>query len=199
MDRLARVLASRLREERRRRRLSLRKLAEVSGLSPTTVHQIESGRGSPSLATLQALASALGVPLATLFETGPPPPERAVLLPARQRPRTRTPGGSLERLASGLPGQRLRGLLVTLAPGGDTGEEPMTHPGHELIFGLAGRCVYEVAGKEYKVGPGDSLLVDSRQPHRGRNPGRREARLLLVLYAPDEEPAWVDRHTRGKP
>jgi quercetin dioxygenase-like cupin family protein len=72
----------------------------------------------------------------------------------------------------------------------------MTHPGHELVFGLAGRCVYEVAGKEYKVGPGDSLLVDSRQPHRGRNPGRREARLLLVLYAPDEEPAWMERHTR---
>jgi quercetin dioxygenase-like cupin family protein len=72
----------------------------------------------------------------------------------------------------------------------------MTHPGHELVFGLAGRCVYEVAGKEYEIGPGDSLLVDSRQPHRGRNPGRREARLLLVLYAPDEEPAWMERHTR---
>jgi transcriptional regulator with XRE-family HTH domain len=196
MDRLARILAARLREERRRRRLSLRKLAEASGLSPTTVHQIETGRGSPSLATLQALASTLGVPLATLFESGPPPPEPAVLLPARQRLRTRTPGGSLERLATGLPGQRLRGLVVTLAPGGDTGEEPMTHPGHELVFGLAGRCVYVVAGKEYKIGPGDSLLVDSRQPHRGRNLGRREARLLLVLYAPDEEPAWMETHAR---
>jgi len=196
MERLARILAARLREERRRRRLSLRKLAEASGLSPTTVHQIESGRGSPSLATLQALASTLGVPLATLFESGPPPSEPAVLLPARQRPRTRTPGGALERLATGLPGQRLRGLLVTLAPRGDTGEEAMTHPGHELVFGLAGRCIYEVAGKEYEVSPGDSLLVDSRQPHRGRNPGRREARLLLVLYAPDEESAWIERHTR---
>lgn len=196
MDRLARILATRLREERRRKRLSLRKLAEESALSPTTVHQIEAGRGSPSLATLQALASTLGVPLAALFETGPPPPEPAVLLPARKRPRTRTPGGALERLATGLPGQRLRGLVVTLAPGGDTGEEGMTHPGHELVFGLAGRCVYEVAGKEYRIGPGDSLMVDSRQPHRGRNAGRREARLLLVLYAPDEEPSWVDRHTR---
>jgi len=196
MDRLARILAARLREERRRKHLSLRKLAELSALSPTTIHQIEAGRGSPSLATLQSLASTLGVPLAALFESGPTPPEPAVFLRAGDRPRTRTPGGSLERLATGLPGQRLRGLLVTLAPGGDTGEEPMTHPGHELVFGLAGRCVYEVAGKEHKVGPGDSLLVDSRQPHRGRNPGRREARLLLVLYAPDEEPAWMERHTR---
>jgi transcriptional regulator with XRE-family HTH domain len=196
MDRLARILAARLHEERRRRRLSLRKLAEASGLSPTTVHQIEAGRGSPSLATLQALASTLGVPIATLFESGPPPPEPAVLLPARRRPRTRTPGGSLERLATGLPGQRLRGLVLTIAPGGDTGEEAMTHPGHELVFGLAGRCLYDVAGKEYRVGPGDSLLVDSTQPHRARNPGHREVRFLLVLYAPDEEPGWMERHTR---
>jgi transcriptional regulator with XRE-family HTH domain len=194
---LSRTLAVRLREERRRRRLSLRKLAEVSGLSPTTIHQIETGRGSPSLATLQALASTLGVPLASLFESGPPPLDPAVLLPARKRPRARTPGGSLERLAAGLPGQRIRGLLVTLAPGGDTGEEAMTHAGHELVFGLTGRCVYDVAGKEYRVGPGDSLLLDSRQAHRGRNPGRREARVLLVLYAPDEEPAWMGSHTRG--
>jgi quercetin dioxygenase-like cupin family protein len=136
------------------------------------------------------------VPLAALFESGPPPPEPAVLLPAGKRPRTRTKGGSLERLAAGLPGQRLRGLLVTLAPGGNTGEEAMTHPGHELVFGLTGRSVYEVAGKEYPVGPGDSVLVDSRQPHRGRNPGRREARLLLVLYAPEEEPTSMERHTR---
>jgi XRE family transcriptional regulator, regulator of sulfur utilization len=196
MEKLARTLAARLREERRRRRLSLRKLADLSGLSPTTVHQIETGRGSPSLATLQSLASTLGVPLATLFESGPPAVAPAVRLAARKRPRTATPGGTIERLATGLAGQRLRGLLLTLGPGRDTGEEAMVHPGHELVFGLAGRCLYEVAGKEYALGPGDSLIVDSRQPHRGRNPGRREARLLLVLYAPDEEPAWMERHTR---
>jgi transcriptional regulator with XRE-family HTH domain len=196
VDELAQILAGRLREERRRRRLSLRRLAELSGLSPTTVHQIETARTSPSLATLQALASTLGVPLATLFESGPPSPEPAVRLLGRDRPRTPMPGGSIERLATGLPGQRLRGLLVTLAPGGDTGDEAMTHPGHELVLGLAGRCVYEVAGKEYAVGPGDSLLVDSLQPHRARNCGRREARILLVLYAPDEEPAWAESHTR---
>jgi len=195
-DPLSRTLAARLREERRRRRLSLRRLAALSRLSPTTVHQIEAGRGSPSLATLQALATNLGVPVAALFEAGSPPPAAAVLLSAKKRPRTRTPGGSLERLAAGLPGQRLRGLVITLTPGATTGEEAMTHPGQELVFELAGRCVYEVAGRAYRLSPGDSLLVDSRQPHRARNPGRRDARILLVLYAPDEEPAWLTGHTR---
>jgi transcriptional regulator with XRE-family HTH domain len=197
VDRLSRTLAQRLREERKRRRMSLRRLAELSGLSTTTVHQIETGRGSPSLATLQAIATTLGVPLASLFESGPPPPEAAVFLPAGERPSVETPGGSLERLATGLPGQRLRGLVLRLDSGGDTGAEPMTHPGQELIVGLVGRCVYEVAGRAYPIMPGDSLLVDSQKPHRARNPGRREARLLLVLYAPDEEPSWVERHTRN--
>jgi transcriptional regulator with XRE-family HTH domain len=195
-DPLYRTLAARLREERRRRRLSLRKLAKTSGLSTTTVHQIEAGRGSPSLGTLQALATTLGVPVGTLFEAGASAAEAAVLLPAKKRPRVRTPGGSLERLATGLKGQRLRGFVVTISPGGDTGEDAMTHAGQELVFALTGRCVYEVAGREFRLAPGDSLLVDSRQPHRARNPGRRDARILLVLYAPDDASARLERHTR---
>ena len=194
MDRLARILAARLREERRRRRLSIRKLAEASGLSPTTVHQIEAGRGSPSLATLQALATTLGVPVGELLGQGAAKGATAVLMPARRRPRGRTPGGSLERLASGLPGQRLHGLLVTLAPGADTGDDAMAHAGQEIVFVLAGRCTYEVGGREYALAAGDSLLLDSRQPHRGHNPGRREARILLVLYAPEQEPVCVERN-----
>jgi transcriptional regulator with XRE-family HTH domain len=195
-DRLLRTLGKRLREERHRAGVSLRQLASAGGLSTTTVHQIESGRGSPSLATLQALASTLGVPLGALFEEGGMALAPAVLLRAGERPRGRTRGGSLERLAAGLPGQRIRGVIVTLAPGADTGEEAMTHAGHELVFGLAGRCVYEVAGREFRVGPGDSLVLDSRQPHRAFNRGRGRARLLLVLDASRETPAAREPHTR---
>ena len=196
-DPLARTLGARLGEERRRIGMSLRELAAASGLSTTTVHQIESGRGSPSLATLQALASTLGVPLGALLESQGTEDAPAILLPAGERPRASVRRGSLERLASGLPGQRVRGVLLTLAPGGDTGQDTMTHPGHELVFGLAGRCVYEVAGHEYWVGPGDSLVLDSRQPHRALNPGRGRAQLLLALYATEQAPAWLERHVRS--
>jgi HTH-type transcriptional repressor of puuD len=194
-DLLARTLGVRLREERRRIGVSLRELATASGLSTTTVQQIESGRGSPSLATLQKLASNLGVPLGALFESQATEGAPAILLAAGERPRASIPRGSLERLASGLPGQRVRGVLLTLVPGGDTGQETMTHPGHELVFGLAGRCVYEVAGREYWVGPGDSLVLDSRQPHRALNAGRGQAQLLLALYATEQAPAWLERHS----
>jgi transcriptional regulator with XRE-family HTH domain len=197
MDRLVRTLGERLQQERHRAGLSLRELGVASGLSTTTVHQIESGRASPSLATLQALASTLGVPLGALFEEQGLHEAPAVLLPAGERPRAKTRGGSLERLAAGLPGQRMRGVLVRLVPGADTGRDPMTHPGHELVFALAGRCVYEVDGREYWLGPGDSLVLDSRQPHRAFNPGRAEVQLLLVLDATRESPSGLALHARA--
>jgi transcriptional regulator with XRE-family HTH domain len=112
---LAGTLAARLREERRKRGLSLRALAAAARLSTTTVHQVETGRGSPSLATLQALSSVLDVPLGSLFEGGELAGAAAVLVRAAEHPATVTPGGTLQRLATGLPGQRLHGLVRTLA------------------------------------------------------------------------------------
>jgi quercetin dioxygenase-like cupin family protein len=176
----------------------LRDLADASDLSLTTVHQIETGRTSPTLGTLHSLATALEIPLGDLFHP-PGPPTPAVRVAACERSRATIPGGRLERLASGLPGQRLRGLVVSLAPGRSTSPEPIVHPGQELVLGLDGACVYEVAGQRYLIEKGDSLLLESSQPHRGLNPGRRTARLLLVLYAPEEEPRWIEPHLSSAP
>jgi len=183
MDRLARTLAARLRDARRHRRLSLRELARSSGLSTTTVHQIESGRGSPSLHTLHALAAALAVPVGALLAEGEAAGAAAIAHRSGDRLHAPVPGGSLERLATGLPGQRLHGLVVTLAAGASTGPEPMAHAGQELVLVLSGRCVYEVAGSAHRLGRGDSLVLDARRPHRALNTGRRPARILLVLHA----------------
>jgi transcriptional regulator with XRE-family HTH domain len=191
------TLASRLRQERKRRGLSLRALAAAAGLSTTTVHQIESGKGSPSLATLQAIASVLDVPLGVLFEAGTQDGAVVVVQRGQRTPASSVPGGTLQSLAAGLPGQRLRGIVLTLGPSGETGEAPMTHAGQELVTVLSGRCLYEVAGAEHLLAAGDSLALDSRQPHRARNPGRRPCRLLIVLYAPEDHPV-PDPHQPGR-
>jgi transcriptional regulator with XRE-family HTH domain len=195
---LERQVGEQLQAVRRHRGLSLRDLAQVSGLSPTTVHQIETGRTSPGLGTLQSLATALGVPLGALLD-GHDGAVSVVHAAAGARAAVAIPGGHLERLASGLASQRLRGLVLTLEPGGDTGPDPIVHPGQELVVGLEGECVYEVAGQRYSLGAGDSLLFEALQPHRAFNPGRRPARTLLALYAPEEEPRWIEHHVTFAP
>ena len=60
-------LGSRLREERERARISQRELARRLGVSASLISQIESGQSKPSVSTLYAIVSELGVSLDYVF------------------------------------------------------------------------------------------------------------------------------------
>ncbi len=62
------LIASAIRRERARAGLSLSALAAKAGLAKSTLSQLESAQGNPSVETLWAIASALGVPFSFLFE-----------------------------------------------------------------------------------------------------------------------------------
>ena len=63
---LVAVVADNMRRHRTRRRLSLSQLAALAGVGKSTLSQIESGKANPSMETLWALATALGVPFGEL-------------------------------------------------------------------------------------------------------------------------------------
>ncbi|MFF2317850.1 helix-turn-helix domain-containing protein [Arthrobacter sp. NPDC058097] len=77
-------LGMRLRDARQSARLSLRELARRVDVSASLVSQIELGRTSPSVGTLYALVSELGLSLDTLMQDGTllpyPAPETSVRL-----------------------------------------------------------------------------------------------------------------------
>lgn len=171
----------RIRELRERRGLSLRVLAEQSGLSANAVSLIERGQSSPTVSTLHRLAAALGVQIVDFF--GAQEEARVVFVRAAERGRTQTPGALVESLATGLAGQRIEPFLVTLEPGAGSGGEPITHGGQELVLGLAGRVDYTVNEQVYQVGEGDALLFEASLPHYWCNPTWETARILLVLEA----------------
>ena len=62
------VIAASLRAERRRAGLSLAEVARRAGIAKSTLSQLESGSGNPSIETLWAISTALDVPFARLVE-----------------------------------------------------------------------------------------------------------------------------------
>jgi len=90
-----------LRELRARRNLSIRTLAEQSGLNVNTLSLIENSRTSPSVSTLQQLASALGVPITAFFKTDTPK-NNISYQKVGQRLRAAFAHGTLEDLGAGL-------------------------------------------------------------------------------------------------
>lgn len=182
-------LGLKLRGLRRERYLSQRMLAERAGVSPNAISLIEREEISPSVATLQRLASALNVKMSYFFESATL--ARILHVHHGQRPVIHGAGVTIEGLGARLDSQQMEPFLVSLAPHADSGAGQVVHAGHEFICCLTGCVRYEIDGAIHLLEPGDFLLFEADLPHRWGNPGDEAARLLLVLQAPDgvQEPA----------
>lgn len=193
MDEQRAGVGTRLLEIRQQRGLSLRALAQEAGLSVNAISRIERGESSPTVSSLQRLATALEVPLIEFFRL-----ERShttVLVRRDERLKSRSEGALIESLGSGLPGQNLGPFLMTLEPGATSGDDSVHHGGEEFVHCLQGDVEYTVDGATHRLATGDSLLFLAHQPHRCRNVSGRVARVLVVILAPsDEIHATQQRH-----
>jgi len=185
-------LGARLRSLRKERALSQRELADLAELSPNAISLIERDEISPSVATLQRLAAALGVKMSYFFDSATV--ARILHFRPNQRPAIRGAGLTIEGLGARLEGQQLEPFFITLAPHADMGTGQVVHAGHEFVCCLAGRVCYEIDGATYQLDPGDLLLFEADLPHRWGNPGAEEARLVLVLQAPNDVQEPARRH-----
>jgi transcriptional regulator with XRE-family HTH domain len=165
---LERAIGGQVRTLRRHHDLSIADLASVAGISTGMLSKIENGQISPSLATLQAIAGALSVPLSTLFAAFEDRRDSSFVRAGQGLviERRGTKVGHLYQLL----GHVLRGDVV-VEPYHITlheGAVPYTgfqHAGIEFIYMLTGEVVYRHGDQTYHLRPGDSLLFDSRALH----------------------------------
>lgn len=185
-------VGGRLRVLRQRRGLSLRDLAAQCDLSVNTISLIERGQMAPSVVTLHKLSTALGVKITAFFDE---PGERSVVfVKAAERSRVRGSGIIMENLGSGLAGQSMELLRVSLEPGATSDARAVTHPGHEFLYCLEGALEYEINGRLYEMLPGDSLLFEAQLPHRWRNPADALATALLIFQGDQDRDESIQSH-----
>lgn len=166
-------LGTKLRERRRELGLTLRDVADQTGLSVGFISQLERGMTAPSLSSLYGLAQALRSPVTSFFT----PPEKAPgLTRGDGRPVFSLGGPSYEQLTTAFPGSMLRGMVVHYAP--HSSGEQSAHPGEELMVVLNGALEIEVDGQVQQLGTADSLHFSSRRPHRISNPSAQTTTVL---------------------
>jgi transcriptional regulator with XRE-family HTH domain len=186
-------VGQRLREIRAARRLSIRALAELSGLNVNTLSLIENGHTSPSVSTLQQLAQGLQIPITTLFETGRGNKE-LVHQKHDSRPRVAFEHGFMEDLSAGMPRFGAEPIIVMLEGNADSGKRTIVHTGREFVYCLEGHVAYVVDGERYLLDAGDSLVFEAYLPHQWRNVDSTPSRLLLVLCPMDDRDHPTERH-----
>src|SRR4030042_237738 len=132
-----------LRELRIRQGLSLRALADRSGLNVNTLSLVENGKSSPSVSTLQQLAFALKVPIAAFFETKLVE-NQVVFTSADQRPCAAFGSTQMENLGKDLAGTPVQPFVVTMKPHTGSGDQVIVHTGHEFVYCLMGTVRYRI-------------------------------------------------------
>ena len=176
-------LGARLRAIRLLRRLTLREVADAAGVSESFVSQLERGRSSASVATLQRLANAVGIEISDLFAGEPNSGPRVL----RRHERQLLEWGHLGRksLLTPKPFHSLEVVAAAFDPGGSTGDEPYTHgDSEELLVVVEGRVHVQLGADVYELDAGDSVHYRSSTPHRISNPGDEPAEVLFVISPP---------------
>jgi transcriptional regulator with XRE-family HTH domain len=159
------TIAAALRRERGRLNLSLAELARRAGIAKSTLSQLETGAGNPSVETLWALAVALGVPFSRLVEA-PTPPVRVIRAGGAPRIRSAHADFHAALLSASAPTARRDIYLLELEPGG--GRDADAHlPGSvEHLIVVAGRLRTGPLDAQVVLEPGDYATFSAERPHR---------------------------------
>ena len=165
--------------------LSLRDLAERTGVSATMLSQVERGNTSPTLAVASKIASGLDLSLSQLLRLDETP--HVVVSPAADHRLHRRGAHQIEELTPPLPGLRADVSAHRLEPGGSTGgagDAPMHEPGsRETAVVLSGELVLVFDRERHPLGEGDSVTFDADLPHHFENDSDRPTRFIAVIAA----------------
>jgi transcriptional regulator with XRE-family HTH domain len=181
------VIGARVKALREASSLSLRDLAERSGVSAPMLSQVERGETSPTLTVAARIAAGLDLRLSQLLRLDEGGSVTIV------RANERSGGGSAKRghrfevLTAAQPGQRSELSRHTLAPGGATGapdDPPMHEPGsRETALVEHGSVVLVCDARRHELTAGDCVTFDADLPHHFENPTAMEAAFLAVVSA----------------
>jgi transcriptional regulator with XRE-family HTH domain len=165
---LENAIGAQVREYRKHAGLTVSELASVADISTGMLSKIENGQISPSLSTLQLLASALNLPLTMLLASydrgrGCSYVKNGEGVSIRRRG-TKV-GHNYHLLGQSLGGDvAVEPYLITLNKDADTYTE-FRHAGIEFIYMLSGKVSYAHGERSYLLEAGDSMMFDSAELH----------------------------------
>ncbi|MER7797578.1 XRE family transcriptional regulator [Microbacterium sp. NPDC096154] len=169
-----------IRRFRTQRGITLRAVAEATGLSESFLSQFERGMSAASVRSLRLITDALGVGFTELFHGGEDGSGRVIRADARAT----VPFGddATKQIVTPRLLESIEVLQVEFAPGGSTGEEPFAHgPSDEVLIVQQGAMLVELGDERHLLEAGDSITFRSEVPHRVAHAAGDVARAYWIV------------------
>ena len=170
--------------------LSLEELAQMVGISPSVLNQIENHLISPPLGTLIKIARALNVNISDFF--GGEGKSYSLVRKDERKKVSRFAskdgikyGYSYEALGYDKKDRHMEPFIVTLERAEMEPKNLSSHPGEEFLYVLEGKVLVQLADHTDILEPGDSIYYDATLPHRVSCYECERAKIVAVIWTPE--------------
>jgi XRE family transcriptional regulator, regulator of sulfur utilization len=177
------VLANNLKRIREEKKLSLEKVADLTGVSKTMLGQIERGESSPTITTVWKIANGLKISFTALINN--PQPDTIIIEKSDVTPLIEDNGRF--RLYPFFPyedGRRFEVYSVEIEKGGYISADTHGEGTQEFITVFDGELTVRVSEVEYSVTNGNSIRFNTDRPHTYHNSGNTLTRISMIIYYP---------------
>lgn len=179
------IVGVNIKRGREERGITLRQFARKLGLSASFISQVETGKASPSIATLKSIADELQTTVGNLIGEQ----QEAVASPIvresdRKYLNQLSKGIDLFLLTSPDPNKQMEPLLFRLDRNASAGKALYKHFGQEFVMVIKGSIELTLNDKVYVLNKGDSIYFNSNMPHTFKNIGKEKAEAIWVVTPP---------------
>ena len=175
------IVAGNVRMHRERAGLSLSELAGRANIGKSTLSMLEAGKANPSIETLWAIASALGVPVGRLIE-----PQEPMVRVIREEDATRMAAEDARLVARLLLSESRRGpfeiYVMDIEPGPTHESRPHIQNSREYQYVISGSLRLGPSGSEVELRAGEMATFSGDQPHTYQALEPRTRVLQIMSY-----------------
>jgi len=184
LENLNSVISMNLRRIREDKKLSLDKVAKMTGVSKSMLGQIERGESNPTITTVWKIANGLKVSFTSLLNQH----QSDTVIVTKDDVEPLIADNGRYKLYPFFPyedGRRFEMYKVEIEKGGYLSAEPHGQETYEFITVFHGEITIRVADEEYTVKQGDSIRFRADKPHAYHNSGEALTRISMVIYYPE--------------
>lgn len=177
-------LGAKIRALRKERGLTLKVLAQLSGLSHPFLSQVERGLARPSMSSLHQISEALGTNASWLLAGSENTREATVVRAADTAVVPASELGDMDGVRRVVAPEASPFQVVEFTGAPDSFREYWVHDGFETIYVISGVVEVDLDGQVFLLEPSDSISYDTRQPHRLRAATDEKVKLLMIEASP---------------
>jgi transcriptional regulator with XRE-family HTH domain len=173
------IVNKKIREIRKNKKITLKEMSKLTGLSVSFISQVERGESSLTVTSLKKIADALAISMQELFEVD----DNDMYIRNKENQILWNLENSFTshiRLSGKFENRKLEAIILKLEPN-SVDMTPFSHEGEEFYYVLKGNALFIIEDKEFVVNKGETIHFPSTVSHTVKNPYDEELEVLSVL------------------